>query len=137
MSSRWDDYFMDVAVRTAELSYAKRTKVGSIAVKERRIILCGYNGTPPGDDNSCEELVDGELVTKPAVLHAEENLIIFSSKYGISLNGAEMYSTHDPCLVCSRLIFGSGIRRVAYRYTYRDLSGIDFLKSRNVLIERI
>lgn len=88
MSSRWDDYFMDVAVRTAELSYAKRTKVGSIAVKERRIILCGYNGTPPGDDNSCEELVDGELVTKPAVLHAEENLIIFSSKYGISLNGA-------------------------------------------------
>ena len=137
MSSRWDNYFMDVALRTSELSYAKKLKVGSVAVKENRIILCGFNGTPEKDDNECEIIENGELKTKSNVLHSEENLIVFAAKLGIPLNGTTIYITHSPCLNCSRLIYGAGISRMVYRNFYRDLSGIEFLKSRNILIEQI
>lgn len=127
---------MDVAIRTSQMSYAKRLQVGSVAVKERRIILCGFNGTPEGDDNSCENLVNGQLITKNNVLHSEENLILFAAKCGISLRDSTIYITHVPCLNCSRLIYGSGITRIVYKDLYRDLSGIDFLNSRGILVDR-
>jgi len=137
MNNRWDNYFLDVALRTSELSYAERLKVGAVAVKENRIILCGFNGTPAGDDNTCEHLVNGQLKTKPNVLHAEENLILFASKHGISLNNSTIFITHLPCPNCSRLIYGAGINRVVYKHVYRDLSGIDFLKARNIVVNNI
>ena len=137
MNSRWDSYFMDVAFRTSQLSYAKKLQVGSVAVKQNRIILCGFNGTPSGDDNNCEDIIDGELRTKSNVLHSEENLILFAANYGISLNSSTIYITHVPCPNCSRLIYGSGINRVVYKNTYRDSSGLDFLKARNIVVDNI
>lgn len=135
--NRWDDYFLDVALRTAQMSYAKRLQVGSVAVKERRIILCGFNGTPAGSDNNCEYILNGELKTKPDVLHSEENLILFAAKLGISLNKSTLYISHSPCLNCSRLIYGAGIVRVVYKNLYRDNSGIEFLKNQNILVDNI
>lgn len=135
MNNKWDDYFMDVALRTSQLSYAKRLQVGSVAVKHNRIILCGFNGTPAGDDNNCEHLINGELKTKPNVLHSEENLILFAANHGISLNGSAIYITHAPCLNCSRLIYGSGIIRVVYKNVYRDSAGLDFLQTRKIVID--
>jgi len=133
---RWDNYFIDVADRTARLSYAKKLQVGAVAVRDNRIILCGFNGTPSGDDNNCEDIIDNMLTTKPSVLHAEENLIVFAANLGISLKGCNMYITHNPCSICSRLIYGAGITKVIYKDFYRDTSGLDFLKSRNVLINQ-
>ncbi len=135
--NRWDDYFLDVALRTAQMSYAKRLQVGSVAVKERRIILCGFNGTPAGSDNNCEYILNGELKTKSDVLHSEENLILFAAKLGISLNKSTLYISHSPCLNCSRLIYGAGIVRVVYKNLYRDNSGIEFLKNQNILVDNI
>ncbi len=137
MNSKWDIYFMDVATRTSQLSYAKKLQVGAIAVKQNRIILCGFNGTPAGDDNNCEDIIDNELRTKPNVLHAEENLILFAANYGISLNNATIYITHSPCSNCSRLIYGSGITRVVYKDVYRDSSGLNFLEARKIIINKI
>ncbi len=137
MINRWDDYFLDVALRTAQMSYAKRLQVGSVAVKERRIILCGFNGTPAGSDNNCEYILNGELKTKSDVLHSEENLILFAAKLGISLNKSTLYISHSPCLNCSRLIYGAGIVRVVYKNLYRDNSGIEFLKNQNILVDNI
>lgn len=137
MNCRWDQYFMDVAIRTSQLSYAKKLQVGSVAVKQHRIILCGFNGTPAGDDNNCEDIIDGELRTKSNVLHSEENLILFAANHGISLNNATIYITHAPCPNCSRLIYGSGINRVVYKNVYRDSSGLEFLKARNIVVNNI
>ncbi len=135
-NTKWDKYFIDVANRTAELSHAKKLQVGAVAVRDKRIILCGFNGTPPGDDNNCEDIIDGNLITKSSVLHAEENLIVFSAKLGISLKNSHIYITHNPCSICSRLIYGAGIKRVVYKNFYKDDLGIQFLKSRNILIEQ-
>lgn len=126
---------MDVASRTAEMSYATRLKVGAVAVKDKRIILCGYNGTPEGSDNTCEDVVFNPisdtytLVTKSTVLHAEENLILYASKVGISLKGATLYCTTQPCLHCSRMLYGCGIVEVIYKNPYRCDNGLDFLAS--------
>ena len=135
-NTKWDKYFIDVANRTAELSHAKKLQVGAVAVRDKRIILCGFNGTPPGDDNTCEDIINGNLITKNSVLHAEENLIIFSAKLGISLENSHIYITHNPCSICSRLIYGAGIKRVVYETFYKNDLGIQFLKSRNILIEQ-
>ncbi len=123
--SKWSDYFMDVAVRTSELSYATRLKVGAVAVRDKRIVCVGFNGTPPNSPNECEK--DGK--TLPNVLHAEENLILFAAKQGISLNGCSIYITHQPCLNCARMIFGSGMTEVVYKDIYRTSEGLEFLES--------
>lgn len=135
MISKWDQYFIDIALRTSELSYAKKLKVGAVAVRDKRIILCGFNGTPENDDNECETIENGKLITKPSVLHAEENLIVYAAKTGISLNNTTLYITHSPCNICSRLIYGSGIKKIIYKDLYRDTSGIEFLRQQNILIE--
>jgi dCMP deaminase len=123
---------MDVAVRTSELSYATRLKVGAVAVRDKRIVCVGFNGTPPGLPNVCES--DG--VTLPTVLHAEENLILFAAKNGISLNGCSIYITHQPCLNCARMIYGAGISDVTYKEIYRTSEGLEFLESVGVTVRR-
>lgn len=123
---------MDVAVRTSELSYATRLKVGAVAVRDKRIVCVGFNGTPPGLPNVCES--DG--VTLPTVLHAEENLILFAAKNGISLNGCSIYVTHQPCLNCARMIYGAGISDVTYKEIYRTSEGLEFLESVGVTVRR-
>lgn len=131
MSEKYDKYFADVAVRTAALSDAKRLKVGAVAVRDNRTILCGFNGTLPGEPNECE---DAEGHTLPSVLHAEENLITYAARKGVSLEGCTLYCTHAPCINCARLIRGAGFDKVIFLEYYRESHGLDFLKSRGISV---
>ena len=145
---KYDIFFMDIAKRVSEMSYAKRLKVGSILVKDGNIISFGWNGMPAGWDNNCEDevvvaVVDGapqkeikELRTKPEVLHAEQNLLMKISKSTNSSQGATMYVTCAPCIECAKLIYQSGISRLIYRDTYRSTDGIDFLNKSGVHVNK-
>lgn len=130
MKQKFIYYYMDVAKRTAELSTATKLKVGAILVKNDNIIGFSYNGTPRGWDNVCE-YNDPEigLKTKPEVSHAEENLIMKLSCSHESSEGGIMFVTHNPCYICSRLIYGAKISKVYYEKDYRDSSGINFLEN--------
>jgi dCMP deaminase len=142
MKRKFIDYFMDVAERTSALSYAKRLQVGSIIVKDDRIVSIGYNGMPSGWDNKCEDEItypDAEgitLKTKPEVLHAETNAIAKLAKSTESGEGATLFCTHAPCIDCAKLIYQSGIASVYYRDTYRDDSGLKFLKLSGVHVTK-
>jgi len=125
--------YMQTAKTFAELSHAKRLKVGCIIVKDDRIISIGYNGMPAGWSNICEDVLeDGSLKTKAEVLHAESNAIAKLAKSNENGEEASMFITHSPCLECAKLIYQSGIKKVFYQHLYRDESGIQFLKSSNV-----
>lgn len=133
---------LDVAARYAELSHARRLKVGAVVVKDNRIISIGYNGTPPGWDNNCEdETIDERwyvtLKTKSEVIHAEENAIAKLARSHESGEGAAMFITHAPCAQCAKLILVSGIQSVYYRDIYRDDAGIKFLQKAGVQVQQI
>ena len=137
MLKRIDYVHMKVAEQYASLSYAVRLKVGAIITKEDRVVSIGYNGTPPGWDNVCEDLIGNELKTKPEVIHAEANAIAKLAKSSESGNGADMYITHAPCFDCARLIYTAGIKKVFYRTNYRSQDGVKFLKECGVEVEQI
>jgi dCMP deaminase len=142
MKKKWIDAFMDTAERFAQLSSAKRLQVGSVVVKDNRIISIGYNGMPSGWTNECEEQIHGSddsvyLVTKEEVIHAEANAISKLARDGESGTGASLFCTHAPCIHCAKLIYGAGISKVYYRDTYRDEKGIDFLKKCNIEVEKV
>ena len=130
---KFDHSYLEMAEIWAQNSYCKRRKVGALLVKDRMIISDGYNGTPSGFENICEE--DG--VTKPYVLHAEANAITKVAKSGNSSEGATLYVTASPCLECSKLIIQSGIKRVVYRDKYRVTDGIDLLRRAGIEVEKI
>ena len=130
---KFDHSYLEMAQIWAQNSYCKRRKVGALLVKDRMIISDGYNGTPSGSENICEE--DG--VTKPYVLHAEANAITKVAKSGNSSEGATLYVTASPCLECSKLIIQSGIKRVVYRDEYRLTDGIDLLRRAGIEVERV
>ena len=130
---KFDHSYLEMAEIWAQNSYCKRRKVGALLVKDRMIISDGYNGTPSGFENICEE--DG--VTKPYVLHAEANAITKVEKSGNSSEGATLYVTASPCLECSKLIIQSGIKRVVYRDEYRLTDGIDLLRRAGIEVERV
>jgi len=117
-----------------KLSYCKRRQVGAIIVKNRMIISDGYNGTPTGFENVCE---DEENYTKWYVLHAEANAILKVASSTQSCDGATLYVTLSPCRECSKLIHQSGISRVVYSQAYKDLSGVEFLKKAGVTVNKI
>ena len=128
--------YMKTAKLFAELSSAKRKKVGAIIVKDDRIISIGYNGMPAGWDNNCEDeiqQVDAQgfirimLKTKPEVLHAELNAIGKLARSNESGEGATMFVTCAPCMDCAKMIYASGIKEVFYAEDYRDQSGLEFL----------
>ena len=133
MDTKFDHSYLEMAEVWAQNSYCKRRKVGALLVKDRMIISDGYNGTPSGFENICEE--DG--VTKPYVLHAEANAITKVAKSGNSSEGATLYVTASPCLECSKLIIQSGIKRVVYRDEYRLTDGIDLLRRAGIEVERV
>jgi len=135
---------MKAAHLYAELSTARRLKVGALIVKDDRIISIGYNGMPSGWDNDCEYKYysignpnDFELKTKPEVLHAETNAIAKLARSTDSGDNATLFVTHSPCLDCAKLIYQSGIRQVYYATDYRDDSGIRFLHDSGVTVEKI
>ncbi len=117
-----------------KLSYCKRRQVGAIIVKNRMIISDGYNGTPTGFENVCE---DEDNYTKWYVLHAEANAILKVARSTQSCDGATLYVTLSPCRECSKLIHQSGISRVVYSEAYKDLSGVEFLKKAGVKVNHI
>jgi dCMP deaminase len=134
MKKKWIDAFMDTAERFAQLSSAKRLQVGAVVVQDNRIISIGYNGTPSGWTNDCEN-DDGK--TKDEVIHAEANAILKLAKSGDGGNGASLFCTHAPCVHCAKMIYGAGITKVFYRDTYRDTLGIEFLEKCNIDVERV
>ena len=125
--------YMQVAYQFAKLSYAERRQVGCILVKNEQVISFGYNGTPRGFDNQCEL----DNTTKPEVLHAESNAITKVAQSTMGSGGAELYTTTAPCFSCSKIIIQSGISRVYYSETYRDMSGIELLEQANIEVIRI
>jgi dCMP deaminase len=143
MLRKIDYAHMKAAGNYAELSYARRLKVGAIVTKEDRVISIGYNGTPKGWDNNCEDAIwnsqDGsaELKTKPEVIHAEANAIAKLARSSESGEGAHMYITHAPCFDCAKLIYTAGIEKVFYQNAYRNEDGIEFLKKCNIEVEKI
>jgi len=118
-----------MAKEWAELSHCNRKKVGALIVKDRMIISDGYNGTPTGFENPCE---DEEGYTKWYVLHAEANAILKVANSTQSCNGATLYITLSPCQQCSKLIHQAGIKKVVYANKYKDTSGLDFLEKAGV-----
>jgi len=161
MKQKWIDAFMDTAERFAQLSSAKRLKVGAVVVKDNRIISIGYNGMPSGWDNECEntEYVGSDeqipspdemkrlgftgtdkgwyrLRTKDEVIHAEANAISKLAKSGDSGDGSDLFCTHAPCIHCAKIIYGAGVKKVYYRNSYRDTVGLDFLSKCGIEIEK-
>ena len=132
--NKFDEKYMEMAAVWATNSYCKRRQVGALLVKDRMIISDGYNGTPSGFENVCE---DENGVTKPYVLHAEANAISKVAKSGNSADGATLYVTASPCMECAKLIIQSGIRRVVYRDEYRLTDGIDLLRRAGIEVEKI
>ncbi|MET7028912.1 deoxycytidylate deaminase [Sediminicola luteus] len=128
---KYDTAYLRMASEWGKLSYCKRKQVGAIIVKDRMIISDGYNGTPTGFENSCE---DGEGYTKWYVLHAEANAISKVASSTQSCEGSTLYITLSPCKECSKLIHQSGIKRVVYQRAYKDDSGLQFLEKAGVEI---
>ncbi|MCK9155777.1 MAG: dCMP deaminase family protein [Paludibacteraceae bacterium] len=127
-----DCRYMQMARIWAENSYCERRKVGALLVKDKMIISDGYNGTPSGFENVCE---DDNNKTKPYVLHAEANAITKVARSNNSSEGATLYVTASPCIECAKLIIQSGIKRVVYSELYHITDGIDLLKRAGVEIE--
>jgi dCMP deaminase len=132
--NKYDQAYLRIAKEWSRLSYCKRKQVGAIIVKDRMIISDGYNGTPSGFENCCE---DDEGYTKWYVLHAEANAILKVAGSTQSCEGATLYITLSPCKECSKLIHQSGITRVVYHKGYKDESGLEFLKKAGVEVEWI
>lgn len=154
-----DKYYINVAQLCAQNSYAEKLKVGAIIVKDNQIISDGFNGTPSGLSNECEnrECITNwchltkttpstdkactgcyylKLRTKPEVLHAESNAILKCARYGKATYGSTLYITHSPCIECSKLIIQAGIKRVVYVEPYRKTNGLDLLKRVGIIVEQ-
>jgi dCMP deaminase len=131
---RYDTAYLRMAQIWGNLSHCTRKKVGALIVKDGMIISDGYNGTPSGFDNDCE---DDEGQTNWYVLHAEANAILKVAKSTNNAQGATLYQTLSPCKECSKLILQAGISRVVFRDQYKDVSGVEFLKEAGITIEQI
>lgn len=135
MKNKYDLSYMKMASEWGKLSYCKRRQVGALIVKDKTIISDGYNGTPSGLENICE---DENGHTKWYVLHAEANAILKVSKSTQSCIGATLYVTLSPCKECSKLILQAGISRIVYCELYRDDEGLNFLrKNKGIVINQL
>ena len=132
--TKFDRSYLEMAAVWAKNSYCRRRQVGAILVKDRMIISDGYNGTPSGFENVCE---DDNDVTKPYVLHAEANAITKVAKSSNSSLGATLYVTASPCLECAKLIIQAGIRRVVYSEEYRITDGLDLLRRAGIQVDKL
>ena len=143
MITRYDIVYMKMASEWGQLSNARRKKVGALLVKNNTIIADGYNGTPSGFENECENPIfdeEGNFLdyeTKWYVLHAESNALAKVAKSTQSSEGSTLYVTMSPCRECSKLILQAGIKRVVYSESYRDSAGLDLLKKAGVDVVQI
>jgi len=141
MKPKFIKYFAKIAEETAKLSTAKKLQVGCVIVKDSRILSVGYNGTPAGWDNACEEVVPPnewvdyeQLKTKPEVIHAERNALDKVAKSTESTDGAALFVTHTPCIECAKSIYNTGIKEVYYINEYDATigSGLEFLEKAGI-----
>lgn len=152
MKQKFISYYSDVAKRTAELSHARRLKVGAVIVKNDSILSYGYNGMPSAFDNNCEDYefrqekdINGNLVTvntnnlitKPEVIHAEVNAIAKVAKRGDGCDSAVMFITHSPCVECAKIICQTGIKTVYYCESYRSDAGLNLLHKARIDIFKV
>lgn len=131
---KYDKAYLRIAQEWGKLSYCKRKQVGALIVKDRMIISDGYNGTPSGFENFCE---DEDGYTKWYVLHAEANAILKVASSTQSCKNATLYITLSPCKECSKLIHQAGITKVVYNKAYKDASGLEFLKRAGIELKLI
>jgi len=137
-----DSTYMGVAMLHAKLSKARRATVGACLVTSQGVCLAGFNGTPIGLSNECEDQIfkwghwnPPELITKPEVIHAELNCIMKAAREGVSCLGSAMYVTLSPCVPCSAMMINAGITRLIYKEPYRDTKGLDLLREAGILVE--
>lgn len=140
MRPSWDEYFMDIAELVRTRSTCLRRKVGAVIVKDNRILTTGYNGAPPGAKH-CEEvgclrqtmgIPSGERQELCRALHGEQNAVIQAAKYGISIEGASIYTTTYPCVICAKILIGAGIKRIVYKEGYPDELSVKFLNESGI-----
>lgn len=131
---RYDRAYMKMASEWSKLSHCTRKKVGALIVKDGMIISDGYNGTPTGFPNDCE---DAAGLTHWYVLHAEANAILKVARSTNNARGATLYLTHSPCKECSKLILQSGIKRLVYQDAYKDPAGLDLLRTGGLLVTKL
>lgn len=131
---KYDIAYLRIASEWSKLSYCKRKQVGAIIVRDRMIISDGYNGTPSGFENCCE---DDEGLTQWFVLHAEANAISKVARSTQTCENATLYITLSPCKECSKLIHQSGIKRVVYQHGYHDTTGLEFLEKAGIILDQI
>ena len=141
----WDEYFMEMAELTAKRSTCMRRSVGAVIVKDKRAIATGYNGAPKGirhceDRGGCLRqklgVPSGQRHELCMALHAEQNAIIQAAKLGVSIDGATLYCTHQPCSVCAKMIINAGIQRVVYQEGYPDDFSLAIFKEAGVRLEQ-
>lgn len=135
----YDKVYMSIAYIISQLSYAEKAKVGCVIVsQEGQLISHGWNGMPAGGDNCCEFINEnGELKTKPEVLHAEANAIMKCARYMSSTQNATLYVTLSPCINCAKMILQAGIKRVVFLNNYKDLTGIEILKKYGIEVDQL
>ncbi len=141
--NKWDERFMNLAETVAGWSSCFQTNrhVGAVAVRDKRILTTGYNGAPSGIDSCAERgeclrrvknIASGTMQEVCYAVHAEQNAIIQAAKLGVSLEGATMYVTHQPCVICTRMIINSGIKKVIYKNGYPDPFALELFKKSDV-----
>ncbi len=133
----WDQYFIDITLDVSKRSTCLRAQVGAIIVKDKRILTTGYNGAPKGLphclDEGCE-IVGGHCVRS---LHAEQNAILQGALYGVPLEGGTIYTTHQPCVICAKMIINAGMKRVVYAGLYPDELAMKYLHLADIQIDHI
>ncbi len=138
----WDEYFLKIALLVSERSTCLRRKVGAVAVKDKRILATGYNGAPSGIKHCLEvgclreklQVPSGERHELCRGLHAEQNVIIQAALHGISLNGCDLYCTHQPCLICTKMLINCGVKRILFLEGYPDQLSLAMLQEAGIEI---
>lgn len=138
----WDEYFMKIARDVSERATCIRRKVGAVIVKDKRILSTGYNGAPAGISHCTKETCLRTLYNVPSGerhelcrgLHAEQNAIIQAALHGVSINGASIYITNQPCSICTKMLINSGIKKFIYREPYNDKLAMEMIKEAGITI---
>ncbi len=133
----WDEYFLRITAEVAQRSTCPRAAVGAVVVKDKRILTTGYNGAPSGLPHCTEAgclMIDNHCVR---AIHAEQNALLQSARHGVALAGGTMYVTHQPCLICAKMIINAGIRRVVFTQAYLDPIAEEFMREAGVEVVRI
>jgi dCMP deaminase len=138
-----DEYFMEIAAVVAKRSTCLRNQVGALFVKNKRILTTGYNGAPSGLDHcdlvGCarEDVASGTRHELCRAVHAEQNAIIQAALHGISIEGATLYCTHQPCILCAKMMINARIKKVTYRESYPDETALQFLEQAGIEVSRL